>query len=218
MNSIKSNKTFILLLTIGLLLLVSSACDWFPLDWNQWDFGKPQDEIDGGNSLTSEEWSARACSALGEVQIELVEFSEETWYYSDGDLGGTDCNYAYQVTNASDQPLILLYHDHFFYGDNPPPNDYEFGWQKTAPIPSGESWQLNSSASSVPQQPLYLDLISSLAVIYDTPGCAWLTEGGIQADILEIADSQRLQPPCQIIDLASAPGASPDLNQGLTGE
>jgi len=194
-------RTQIYLAAAGLLLLTSLACI----------ATRPENPARSGRG------DASSCNGLNQVDVTLFSFSEDPWEQSDGTPGGINCDYTYQVTNHSDLPLILIYNDHFYYGDNPPPNDYEFGWQKTRPILPGESWQLSSSASSTINQPLYLDLISWMAVVYDTPGCAWLTEDGIQKDILEIADGAFLRIPCKLIDLDNAPEAAPDLNQGLLG-
>ena len=194
-----SSNHAIILVTAAVLILSSLAC-----------------VATGSRGPTAAEGGdAPSCSALGEVKIELASFSEEPWTHSDGSPGGTECAYTYQVTNLSDRSVILLYFDHFSYGENPPPNDYEFSWQKTAPIPPGESWLLASSASSTVNQPLYLDLITNAAVIYDTPSCSWLIEGGVQPAVLEIEVDESLQAPCQLIDLESSPDAIPDLLKGL---
>jgi hypothetical protein len=204
-----------LLLATCALALANLACYLFPFDWSQWDFSKPPEESISSSEIP-ERWDVNRCDALEKVEIKLGDFSEETFINNDGTVGGTECAYTHQVDITGNQPVILFYFDHFYYGDNQPPNDYEFGWQKTAPLQPGGSWSLQSFASSYPNQPLYLDLIYSLAVIYDSPECAWLTSDGIWQEILEIADEQSLQPPCQLISPFNDSQVIPNLSQGLS--
>ena len=213
-----------LALTASILALsaVSLACIWFPDFFIlQSNSGKPsgnnqpiletQQQVAGSGDVQS-------CSALEEVTITLGDFSEESFTESDGSPAGQECAYTYQVNNTGSLPVILLYFDHFYYGSNPPPNQYEFGWNKTAPVQPGNTWNLRSFLTSYPEQPLYLDMISHLAVIYDNPNCAWLTLDGIDPSILDIATSEALQSPCKLVSPSGDQQAQPDLNQGLGGE
>jgi len=211
-------KSARLLLMITSLTLMTLACLWFPEYWIELNYGKPREETDGRPAGIPGQEDADRCSALEEVKISLGEFSEETFENSDGTPGGTECDYSYTVENTGGQPVILIYYDHFFYGENPAPNDYEFGWNLTSPIQSGESHRLNSLLTSSPKQPFYLDQIISLAVIYDSPDCNWLTDGGIRQEILEIAVEEPLQAPCALISPSTDPGAAPDLSDGLIKE
>lgn len=172
----------------------------------------------GGQQGAAEHSDAQSCDARGEVAITLGEFSEETTIESDGSPSGVECTYAYQVENTGSGPVILVYYDHYYYGDNPPPNDYEFGWNRTAPIQPGESWTLRSFLTSYPKQPLYLDMISDLAVISGSPACAWLVTNGIDPEILKIETAEPLGSPCQLVSPDSDPGAAPDLMLGLRTE
>jgi hypothetical protein len=207
-------KTAFLLIIIATLTLMTLACLWFPSYWIQLDYGKPSEETDGQPAGIPGQEDADRCSALEEVKISLEKFSEETF----DSEGGTECAYSHQISNEGEQPVILVYYDHFFYGENPPPNDYEFGWNLTSPVQPGESRTLDSFTSDYPKQPLYLDQVISLAVIYDSPDCDWLIAGGIHREILEIAVEEPLQAPCTLVSPPNDPGAAPDLSDGLIKE
>ena len=218
-------RTFALVVSLLVLSAVSLACIWGPeffvLQWGQRDSGKPSENnqpIPEAQQQVSGSGDIQSCSALGEVTITLADFSEVTVTEADGSHSGKECSYTYQVKNTGSVPVILLYFDHFYYGSNPPPNAYEFGWNKTAPLQPGKSWNLRSFLTSYPKQPLYLDMISNLAVIYDSPECAWLIADGIDPSILEIESSGDLEPPCQLVSPYGDQQAQPDLYQGLDGE
>lgn len=208
-------KTLVLLIGICSLALASWACGWFPFAWDQWYFGKPPDQQEAGST---DQWEVTRCSALEEVRITLEEFSENTISDKDGSEEGQECSYTHQIENTSGESIRVLYYDHFAYGENPPPNDYEFGWNKTAQLLPGADYSISSFISLYPKQPLYRDQIVSIAVIYDNPGCGWLVEGGVNSEVLKIANQELIQAPCQQIGAFSGQEAFPDLTQGLIQE
>lgn len=208
-------KTLFLLIGICSLALASWACGWFPLAWDQWYFGKPPDQPGTGST---DQWEVTRCNALEEVRITLEDFSENTILDSNGSEEGQECSYTHQIENTSGESIRVLYYDHFAYGENPPPNDYEFGWNKTAQLQPGAVYSISSFISLYPKQPLYRNQLISIAVIYDNPGCGWIVAGGVHSEVLQIAKQDLIQPPCQRIGAFNNDEAVPDLTQGLIQE
>jgi hypothetical protein len=122
---------FALIATILVLSAVSLACLWFPefifLPTRQGNTNNNQ-PIREAQQPGAGSGDVQICNALGEVTITLADFSEGSFTEADGSPSGQECAYSYQVEITGSVPVILIYFDHYCYGSNPPPNDYEFGW------------------------------------------------------------------------------------------
>ena len=166
-------------------------------------------EVEESDKLES--WSEEMCNAQGSTGISLINFSE---FIPDGEEG-IECEFTYKVTNTGETPFQIVYYKQFSYGDNPQPNDYEFGWNKTRSIDPGETWLFGGSISDYPKQPLYVSMDYSIAFIYDLPQCDWITSDGIHKVILSIAQEEPIKAPCQLISPNRDAVEIPDLSEGL---
>lgn len=161
------------------------------------------------------QWTIEQCDAIEDVAISLIDF-EEVVYNDDGDI---DCDYTNEIINLGSEPIRIFFYKQWYYGDEEPPNDTEFGWNKIGAIQPGESWPLSSSfgycAECTPPQ--YESFVFSLAVVYDVPECSWITEGEkLHLDILHIAAEDLVFPPCELIyPLSYSEDIVPDISEGL---
>lgn len=166
-------------------------------------------------SEPTKQWTIEQCDAIENVAISVLDFEEDV-YNEDGDI---DCSYNNEIFNLGDQPIRVVYYKQFYYGDEAPPNDYEYGWNNTAPLQPQESWTLSSSfsycAECTPQQ--YESFTFSLAFVYDIPECSWITNGeSLHLEVLHITEEDIVFPPCEMIYPLSYSEAVPDISEGLS--
>jgi hypothetical protein len=162
---------------------------------------------------TPSQWTIEQCNALPYVSIEVEHVDEYTV-----DEGHIECDYAHKITNTSGQPVWIVYYKHWYYGENPLPNDYEFGWHNVAPRQPGESWLLSGfllDCTTCAPPPRFESLYLSIAVVFDSPQCLWVVEGGSpHFEILQIAEEEPVLSPCTIL-YPTIYSNMPDITEGL---
>jgi hypothetical protein len=158
------------------------------------------------------QWTIDQCNALPYVSIEVEQLDEYTV-----DEGHIECEYTHKITNTSDQPVWIVYYKHWYYGDNPLPNDYEFGWNIITPRQPGETWVFNGLLSDCAKctPTRYESLYLSIAVVLDSPQCLWIVEGGNpHFEILQIAEEEPVLSPCTTL-YPTIYSNMPDVTEGL---
>lgn len=161
---------------------------------------------DPENTQNLERWDINQCNAMGEVTISLSELEE----YQDED-GATECHYGYEITQLDD--VRIIYHTYIF-GNND--NGNEEGWITKGFAPNLGSYTLRSSIYNCPEciSVRYERVVLTIAVVYDRPECDWITDGGINFDVLQITEEKPLMSPCSQL----YPEHIPDITEGLISD
>jgi hypothetical protein len=170
------------------------------------DPGVDQDPVvdqDPGPPQNASRWDIQQCNAISQVTFALSELEE----YQDED-GETECHYGYEISNLNG--VRIIYHKYIF-GNNDIGN--EEGWITKGFTPNLTSYTLRSSIYNCPQCITVRSerVTLTIAVIYDRPECAWITDGGIHFDILQITEEEPLICPCTNL----YPEHIPDISEGL---
>jgi len=225
----------LVLLALSMLVTVSLSCSlprFLPPDI-RWYLGeRPEDDDfvqgtdddepseltadpspDGGQAEAGDRWDVEQCNAIDDVAVSIGGLSEETFFYDDGSEGGTECTYLTIVENTGADPVSVIYYKHWDYGPNEPNASNQPGWVRIASVPPGETYQYESFLSAYPNQANYVRMLFTLAVVYDSPACRWIRDGGVHADILEI--TEEVTAPCTLVSPYGDEDAMPDITQGL---
>jgi len=154
----------------------------------------------------AEKWDIHQCNAINEVTFTLSEIDE----YQDED-DETECHYGYEITNI--EGVRIIYHT-YIYGNNDIGN--EEGWITKGFGPNLGAYTLRSSIYNCPDciTVRYERVVLTIAVIYDRPECAWITDGGIHFDVLQITEEEPVICPCSLL----YPEHIPDVTEGLVRE